>query len=56
MNKAKRQNTTYKSKDRAKPTSLKTGGERMCSGKVGSSCSTSGTCRIKSRSKGEMHI
>ena len=46
MNKTKRQNTTYKSKDRAKPPSLKTGGERMCSGKVGSSCSTSGTCRI----------
>jgi len=35
-----------KTKDRAKRTPLKTGGELRCSGRVGSSCSTSGTRRV----------
>ena len=34
---------TYKSKYRVRQTSLKTGGELRCSGRVSSSCSTSGT-------------
>ena len=34
---------TYKTKDR---TPLKTGGDLMCSGRVGSSCSTSDTRRV----------
>ena len=37
---------TYKTKDRVTRTPLKTGGELRCSGKVGSSCSTSGTRRV----------
>jgi hypothetical protein len=37
---------TYKTKDRVTRTSLKTGGERRCSGRVGSSCSTSDTRRV----------
>ena len=37
---------TYKIKDRVTRTPLKTGGELMCSGRVGSSCSTSGTRRV----------
>jgi hypothetical protein len=37
---------TYKTKDRVTGTPLKTGGERRCSGRVGSSCSTSGTRRV----------
>ena len=37
---------TYKTKDRVTRTSLKTGGELRCSGRVSSSCSTSGTCRV----------
>ena len=37
---------TYKTKDRVTRTPLKTGGERMCSVKVSSSCSTSGTRRV----------
>jgi hypothetical protein len=32
---------TYKTKDRVTRTPLKTGGELRCSGRVGSSCSTS---------------
>ena len=40
------QNTTQKSKDRATQTPLKTRGELMCFGRVNSSCSTSGTCRV----------
>jgi hypothetical protein len=32
----------YKTKDRVTRTPLKTGGELRCSGRVGSSCSTSG--------------
>ena len=37
---------TYKTKDRVTRTALKTGCERRCSGRVGSSCSTSGTRRV----------
>ena len=37
---------TYKTKERVTGTPLKTGGERRCSGRVGSSCSTSGTRRV----------
>ena len=37
------QNTTHKIIDRATQTTLKTGGESMYSGRVGSSCSTSET-------------
>ena len=36
---------TYKTKDRVTGTPLKTGGELRCSGRVGSSCSTSDTHR-----------
>jgi hypothetical protein len=34
---------THKTEDRVTLTPLKTGGELRCSGRVGSSCSTSGT-------------
>jgi hypothetical protein len=37
---------TYKSKDRVTRTPLKTGGEIRCSGRVNSSCSTSGNRRV----------
>jgi hypothetical protein len=37
---------TYKTKDRVTRTPLKTGGERKYSGRVSSSCSTSGTRRV----------
>ena len=37
---------TYKTKDRVTRTPLKTGGELRCSGRVSSSCSTSGTRRV----------
>ena len=37
---------THKVKDRVTRTPLKTGSELSCSGRVGSSCSTSGTRRI----------
>ena len=37
---------TYKTKDRVTWTPLKTGGELRCSGRVSSSCSTSGTRRV----------
>jgi len=40
------QNTAYKTNDRATRTPLKTGDELMCSGRVSSSCSTSGTGRV----------
>ena len=40
------QNITYKTKDRVTRTPLKTGVELMCSGRVRSSCSTSGTRRV----------
>jgi hypothetical protein len=38
---------TYKSKDRVTRTPLKTGSELRCSGRVSSSCSTSGTRCVK---------
>jgi hypothetical protein len=37
---------TYKTKDRVTRTPVKTGGELRCSGRVGSSCSTSGTRHV----------
>ena len=37
---------TYKTKDRVRRTPLKTGGELRCSGRAGSSCSTSDTRRV----------
>jgi len=37
---------TYKTKDRVTRTSLKTGGELRCSGRVSSSCSTCGPHRV----------
>ena len=37
---------TYKTKDRLTRTPIKTGGEIRCSGRVSSSCSTSGTHRV----------
>jgi hypothetical protein len=37
---------TYKIKDRVTRTPVKTGGELRCSGRVSSSCSTSGTRRV----------
>jgi hypothetical protein len=37
---------TYKTKDRETRTSLKTGGELGCSGRVGSSCSTNDDRRV----------
>ena len=37
---------TYKTKDRVTQTPVKTGGELRCSGRVSSSCSTSGTRRF----------
>ena len=40
------QNTTEKTKNRVMQTSLKTGCEFMCSGRVNSSCSTSGTHHV----------
>ena len=40
------QSTTHKTKDRETQTPLKTGSELMCSGRVSSYCSTSGTRRV----------
>jgi len=40
------QNTTLKTNDRVTRTPLKTGDELRCSGRVNSSCSTSGTRRV----------
>jgi len=40
------QNITHKTKDRVTRTPLKTGGELMWSGRVISSCSTSGIRRV----------
>ena len=37
---------THKTKDRVTRTPLKTGGDIRCSGRVSSSSSTSGTCRV----------
>jgi hypothetical protein len=39
-------NHTHKTKDRVTRTQLKTGDELRCSGRVSSSCSTSGTRRV----------
>ena len=36
----------YKTKDQVTRTSLKTGGELSCSGRISSSCSTSDTRRV----------
>jgi len=44
--KYKRTKHTHKTKDRITRTPLKIGGERRCSGRVSSSCSTSGTRRV----------
>jgi hypothetical protein len=48
VQKDKQQSTkhTYKTKDRVTRTPVKTRGELRCSGRVGSSCSTSGTRRV----------
>ena len=48
VQKDKQQSTkhTHKNKDRITRTSLKTRGEFRCSGRVSSSCSTSGTRRV----------
>ena len=40
------QNITHKTKDRVARTPIKTGVELRCSGRVSSSCSTSGTRRV----------
>ena len=40
------QNFTLETKDRVTRTPLKTGGELMCSGRLNSSCTTSGTRRV----------
>ena len=39
-------NTTQKTKDQATQTPIKTGGELRYSGRIRSSCSTSGTCHV----------
>ena len=44
--KKKVQTTIYKTKDRVTRTPLNSGGELRCSGRVSSSCSTSGTRRV----------
>ena len=46
MDKQRSTKHTYKTKDRVTRTPLKTGGERRCSGMVGSSCSTTDTRRV----------
>ena len=48
VQKAKQRSTkhTHKTKDRVTRTPLKSGGELRCSGRVSSSCSTSGTRRV----------
>ena len=45
-NKQRSTKHTHKTKDRVTRTPLKTGGELRCSGRVGNSCSTSGTRRV----------
>ena len=45
-NKQRSTKHTYKTKDQVTRTPLKTGGELGCSGRLGSSCSTSGTRRV----------
>jgi len=46
MDKQRSTKHTHKTKDRVIRTPLKTGSELMCSGRVSSSCSTSGTRRV----------
>jgi hypothetical protein len=48
VQKDKQQSTknTHKTKDRVTQTPLKTGGKLRCTGRVGSSCSTSGIRRV----------
>jgi hypothetical protein len=46
MDKQRSTKHTYKTKDRETRMPLKTGVELTYSGKVSSSCSTSGTCRV----------
>jgi len=46
MDKKRSTKHTYKTKNLVTRTLLKTGGERGCSGRVSSSCSTSGTCCV----------
>ena len=46
---------THKAKDRVTQTPLKTGGELRCSGRVSSSCSTSGPRRVNLITKPEMY-
>ena len=46
MDKKKMTKHTHKTKDRVTQTQLKTGSELRCSGRVGSTCSTSGTRRV----------
>jgi len=45
-NKQRSTKHTYKTKDHVTRTPLKTGDELRYSGRVSSSCSTSGTCRV----------
>ena len=45
-NKQRSTKHTHKTTDRATRTPLKTGDEKLCSGRVGSSYSTSGTRRV----------
>jgi hypothetical protein len=47
------QSTTQKTKDRVTRTPIKTGGELRCSGRVGSSCSTSYNRRATLAKAGE---
>ena len=47
---------TYKTKDRVTRTLLKTGGELRCSGRVGSSCSTSGIHRVNLYSYKQLEV
>jgi hypothetical protein len=50
------QNITQKTKDLETRTQLKTGSELMCSGRDGSSCSTSGTSRVNLVTKFMLHV
>ena len=56
IQKSKQRSTkhTHKTKDRVTWTPLKTGGELTCSGRVSSSCSTSGTRPVKPGDKSWM--
>ena len=46
MDKQRSTKHTYKTNERVTRTQIKTGGERRCSGRVSSSCSTIGTRRV----------